>query len=356
PIIGVWSDRLRTRWGRRRPFDLIATPVWFVGLLILPFAESFWLTNVAMLMIGVAGAANVVITFLYNDVIPGELMGRFYAAIRFIGFGGAVLFQFLLFPMFDANPVFVLLTFSLVAFVGEMTMMLLVREGKYPEPPPRKPLLAGAKSYLKDGLGSKYICLLWLTLGVVALGAPAGNFFTLFFKNDLAMTSRDIGFMMGLGSAVAMVVILPAGWVVDKFGPNRTWGIMAFLVGLLQVMMYFFALDKISCTIIYLCYYGVNMVLAAALMPMLFSHLPKEKFGQLASFQSLLMQGVMFSSSMVLGAILSALGDAYRFVFLYAGVFYLFTPVFLVLMTRGKNPFAHMEFSMKATHGVKKEK
>ncbi len=43
PFIGFWSDRLRTKWGRRKPFLIIGTPIYMVGLWFLwipPFEFS----------------------------------------------------------------------------------------------------------------------------------------------------------------------------------------------------------------------------------------------------------------------------------------------------------------------------
>ena len=45
PIIGWWSDRTQTRWGRRLPFVLLGTPMYalFFGLLWLsPAGDSNW--------------------------------------------------------------------------------------------------------------------------------------------------------------------------------------------------------------------------------------------------------------------------------------------------------------------------
>ena len=40
PIIGWWSDKTRSRWGRRLPFVLLGTPFWAVLFSLLWFTPS----------------------------------------------------------------------------------------------------------------------------------------------------------------------------------------------------------------------------------------------------------------------------------------------------------------------------
>jgi MFS family permease len=348
PLTGMWSDRMRTRWGRRRPFVLLTAPIWGVGFMMIPFMESFWAMNLAVMLVSLAGAVGTVGVYLYNDVIPGELMGRFVGAFRFVGFGGAMVFQYLLFPLFDTRPTLVWVLCGAVGVVFNMAMLLMVREGEYPPPPPKTPLRDTILLFVREGLGNRFMWMLWLTLGMTALGGPAANYFILFFENDLKMSSSQIGFMMGTGTILAMVLAFPSGWMVDKLGANWVWGLFGGLVAIAHILMYFFIHDTTSCFVFSLIFNGVNMILAAALLPMLFSHLPREKFGQLASCQSLVIQGLLFTGNMLVGFLMTTLND-YRVAFLYGGIVYALTPIFLLLLLKSRNPFAHMETSMQQT-------
>jgi len=48
PIIGLISDRTRTRWGRRKPFVLLGTPIYIVSIWLL-FVPPFEFTDITML-------------------------------------------------------------------------------------------------------------------------------------------------------------------------------------------------------------------------------------------------------------------------------------------------------------------
>ena len=112
PVIGVQSDRHRGRFGRRRPFLLGATPLVVVALIGLGFAKpvSGFLSGVfgaespAAVEIGWIGGCMVVFVvantyimqvyqFLFVDVIPAEVMGKFVGCYRAVCALGAFVFH-----------------------------------------------------------------------------------------------------------------------------------------------------------------------------------------------------------------------------------------------------------------------
>lgn len=51
PVIGFISDKLRTRWGRRKPFILVGTPIYMLGIWFL-FVPPFEFTEISVLGFG----------------------------------------------------------------------------------------------------------------------------------------------------------------------------------------------------------------------------------------------------------------------------------------------------------------
>ena len=94
PFFSTWSDRLRTRFGRRRPILLIATPLFAVSLCAIAFMPDFYHflmkfetmaailnripVNGEVLFIGVASIVNglfngvvlAIFSYYYWDVVP----------------------------------------------------------------------------------------------------------------------------------------------------------------------------------------------------------------------------------------------------------------------------------------------
>jgi MFS family permease len=345
PFIGVWSDRLRTRWGRRRPFLFVSTPVMAVGLLLIPHIRNYVLLVCVIMVVQVANVLQTVLFYLYADVVPARLMGRFMGAFRFVGAFGTLSFQWFLFPHFDTNPTMVWSICALVYFVFFQIMIHCIREGDYPDPS-MESAREITKDYIKEGFGSRYIWMLWLTLGTVALAVGGGTFVDLFSKNNLHLGIPEIARMNAYATVATIVLSLPAGWLVDRIGPKPVWGGAGFLLGVISAAAFLLIHDAAAMRWFYMASAGLNAVLGAALMPMLYAHLPRDRFGQLTSTQSLVMQGFIFLSINGSGHLIAVYGNNYRLGFLISGLFLCLTPLFLFLLYRSRSPFAGQAMAM----------
>jgi MFS family permease len=239
-----------------------------------------------MTMVGFAAAGSSVLNAFYNDVVPPDLMGRFVGGMRFLGSVGALIFQLFVMQFFDANPVVVFIVITTVGFVGEMLMLFNVKEGNYPPPPPKESVFNVVKGFVKEGFANRYIIFLWLTMGVTAFGGPVmGTYFNLYFTDantGLGLSTARLGQLLAMGTGIGLALIIPCGWFVDRFGPKRLWCLSGLGVGLVQLLMFFVAKDIRSISILYAVFAMINTVMTAALLPLMYCFIPKDKFGQLS--------------------------------------------------------------------------
>jgi len=352
PIIGTMSDRTRTRFGRRRPYDFLTTPVWFLGLVLLPFTQNYWQALGCVVLIGFAGAGSNILNAFYNDVVPPELMGRFVGGMRFLGSLGGLVVQLFALRLFEQYPVAVFLGIVTLGFLGEMLMLIMVKEGQYPPPPPKTSILRVVGNFLREGFANKYIIFLWLTLGVTALGGPVmGLYFNLFFtdaENGLGLSATQLGYVLAAGTGIGLLFIIPAGWAIDRFGPKRLWGYCGFLVGLLQILMFFFAKEFIGIVTLFVLFAVLNTVMTAALLPVLYCFIPKEKFGQLMGSNQIVSRAFQVVGANACSLVIILAGNQFKYAFLFGGVAYLLTPLFLWLMLRQPYPYGDLRPSMSA--------
>src|SRR5579872_4676764 len=118
PIVSYKSDRHRGRWGRRMPFLILPTPFAVLGLTGLAFSLFIgprfsaslgihWLGPVRSTLLFITIfwmlyeistiISNAVFGALMNDVVPPQVLGRFYGVYRAISLVVGIFFQFYLF-------------------------------------------------------------------------------------------------------------------------------------------------------------------------------------------------------------------------------------------------------------------
>jgi len=92
PLVGMWSDRTRTRLGRRRPFAIAGTIVGLIGLTFMAAAPSIPLLAVAWVVTQL-GWATVLSSLLLSqaDRLPEEQRGKVAGLSGFVQMIASVL-------------------------------------------------------------------------------------------------------------------------------------------------------------------------------------------------------------------------------------------------------------------------
>ncbi|MED5621928.1 MFS transporter [Ideonella sp. BN130291] len=70
PLVGAWSDRTDSRWGRRTPYFMIGALLCSLGLLLMPFSPTLWM---AASLLWILDAANNVTMEPYRAYVGDRL-------------------------------------------------------------------------------------------------------------------------------------------------------------------------------------------------------------------------------------------------------------------------------------------
>jgi len=253
PPLGYYSDRLRTRWGRRIPVLFWVTPLVSLFLAITPFAPEItaWLLGRAgpgawlralpitpiilvfavlvLLYRAVQTMTNTAFFGLLRDVVPDSHMGRFLALFRVFGAGGTFIITYWLLGHVETHSRTIFIGVALLNLAGFLAICWFVREGEYPPVEntgaagrPRSALGRAVRIFAAESF--RHPVYLWMYFIRVCLyGALLGlsGFIIFFPQYELGMDLGAAGRMLSWSALVWLVIAYPVGRLVDARGATH---------------------------------------------------------------------------------------------------------------------------------------
>lgn len=347
PVIGVQSDRHRGSLGRRRPFLLGSTPLVMIALLGLGFATPVAETlgawsgaqSLAAVKIGWLGGCMAVFVvantyimqiyqFLFVDVIPAQVMGKFVGCYRAVGALGAFIFHRYMFGQAESHTAMIYTVSAVLYGVSFSLLIWKVKEGNYPEPPPRQTLGKTVRSYFVECFNNRFylkayslafcfwsaIVPLWTFL--VFFGTKPGQ--DLGYAPTLGLSLESFGQARGWCSLVQVPVFFLVGPLVDRFHPLRVG-----MVGMLLSSLTFFANflwvhDEASFTFWLITNFIAQAIYMGAYLAILPRLLPRVKYGQFFTANQIFGFAGVALAPVLCGRLLELVKD-YRYIYIWCG-------------------------------------
>ena len=255
PVVAYRSDRHRGRWGRRIPFLLVPTPIAVVAMIGLAYGPAIgrWLHETlgsrspgedASVIATLAGfwalfelsaiICNAVLVSLITDVVPREVIGRFFGLFRFVSLLAGILFGFFVLGHVEQHYTVVFLCISAIYGISFTAMCLKVKEGTYPPVPATqsaqaqkgpglrfRQMVEGLRNYCRDCFSLPYYRWFFGSYALSTMAAVPSNLFILFFAQSLNVSMVTYGKLTALQFVLSLAQAYPIGWLADRFHPLR---------------------------------------------------------------------------------------------------------------------------------------
>jgi MFS family permease len=369
PVISFRSDRFRSRWGRRIPFIIATLPMLTLSLVGLGWSEplgawahknvvlvsahlseqSAMIATICLFMVlfGFFNSfVNAVFWYLFNDVIPQHLLGRFTALFRVVGTAAGSLYNYFVFPHADHHTPAIFTAAALAYAVSFIIMSFGIKEPNYPPPPPNvdggMSAWSSVKTYFVDSFRPLYIFL--FIIAAAQAGIWSGSTFNNPFMRATGMSLQEIGNVGFWSGWAGCAFYFGAAWLGDKFHPIRL-----ALIGLtVQILLatpaqLFWLIAQPSHNTTYWYWMLTNVLLGApagAMWGMLgvvtMRLYPKTRYGQFCSAAVIWRSMIQIPSAFALGAILDWLvlrdgpGKCYFWLPVYNEFFYAMMLVYAI--------------------------
>ena len=257
PIVGAFSDRLSTRFGRRRPIIVAGSVLTMPGLLILTVA-----TNYPEVLIGI-----LIIQFFFNgaqaayagiipDVVPAQQVGKasgFLATMTQLGIGTGLGVTSLLGGSRASYAVM-----GIVALVSILPTLWAARgEGETPIPPhPRRPIGKAIGEFLRPLHEGDFAWVVFTRL-MVSSGITAVLYFLVNFFRDVVLPSTtNAATFTSNWLLVVVVTALPFGF----FG-----GMLSDRIHRRKIFVYVAGAAQAFVAIVFIAFYPTAIPLVFAL-------------------------------------------------------------------------------------------
>jgi maltose/moltooligosaccharide transporter len=363
PLIGIWSDRIRTPIGRRYPFILTMAPLAALAFIVMPLAAglikpgfngmiransgafALFMAAAAVVLLSMAVLRTPVIS-LMPDLIPSPLRSKANGVINFMGGVGFLIGAFGLAILFDVKPVLPFIGGAAILITAVLLLLLTTKEPA-PEdlPHPEAHELSEEEQGFRALKGVSVVPpesrrSLTALLGAIFLLFIAyegiGTFFTSYAINELGVSEGFAPTLFGLAGITFILFTIPAGFIGERFGRRRTIvaGILLFGV---DMVLGFFANNTIQMGIV-LAISGLGWALINVnTLPMVIDTSEDQRLlGTYTGLYYLASQVGAAFAPLLMGGVIDLFGGNFRTIFLSGPAFFVLGLMAMTLVTRGE--------------------
>jgi maltose/moltooligosaccharide transporter len=351
PPVGAWSDRLRTRIGRRMPFILIGAPIGAIAFGIIPLASvlPLFVACTSTLLLSMAFWRTPVIA-LMPDITPSQFRSQANGIINFMGGLGAIISFLGGGALYRLKPAFPFWMGSILVIIAAGLVLIFIRETQDYEQGERQPgLLSSLGEVIKDEDKSALRILLaiffWF-LGYTAIEA----LFNLYAINQLGLDAATGAQLLGQLSLIFVIFALPAGYIGSRIGRRTTIVTGIVLISAVMLVMYVSPPSALTIQLTRLPALGVVPVIGVLLMvagaawalininslPMVVDMTSAERLGTYTGLYYLFSTLSAIAGPNVNGWIIALTGNDYNTIMIVAPIFMAVALLLMVGVRRGE--------------------
>lgn len=351
PWVSTWSDRHRGPFGRRRPFLLIATPLFAFFLMATPFMPDFFhflerfpimarlFVHIPMngpaFFIGMCGLVQgmfnavvlAIFSYLYWDVVPENLMGRFNSLSKNVALIAGLIWSFFIFGLAENHMKEVYVGTGIFSLAIYILSVWKVKEGEYPPPDEHTKggVFAPIRAYFVECFSESFYLWIFVASLFFQLGNAGGWYQFNFLHYDLKMDLSTLGWVDGWAKMITtgfgLVLGFAIGSMTDRLKPVRLMAPCFFVLAAVVCWTYFYVHDSwtylISFTVRNLVMFVLTVIIGAFTVEVF----PREKLGQFCSAQAIFYQLIVNMTAPLVGMLFDHLQNN-RFGFLWMAGFY----------------------------------
>lgn len=239
PLVGSWSDRLRSPIGRRIPFIVIGAPITAVAFGLIPLAAllPLFVACTSTLILSAALWRTPVVA-LMPDITPSAFRSQANGIVNFMGGIGVIIALQTGGILYDINQNFPFWLGSALVLLSALIVYLFIEEPKEYEQTEAQPGILASLGELftgedRSGLRILLAIFFWF-IGYSAIE----TFFTLYAANHLGISAGAGATLLSVLPLFFVLFAIPAGFIAGRIGRRVTISIGLVALILMMLLLY----------------------------------------------------------------------------------------------------------------------
>ncbi|HNT26075.1 MAG TPA: SLC45 family MFS transporter [Anaerolineales bacterium] len=352
PTVGAFSDRMRTRIGRRMPFLLIGAPIAAAAFGLIPLAGVLPLF-VACTVTTILSMAlwRTPVVALMPDVTPSRYRSQANGIINFMGGIGSIIAYLIGSKLYNLDPAYPFWLGSVLVLVAVALVFIFVKEPKeYEVKAEKQPSIwESLRSIWSEQDKSPLLILLAIFSWFVAYNAVEA-FFTLYVNRHLGQPEAEGTRLLGQLSVAFVLFALPSGYIAGRLGrkPVIITGLLIMTACILS--MFFLDSQTLLTPLTKLPVLGVVPVLGLLLiiagigwacininsLPMVVDTTTDDRIGTYTGLYYLFSTLAAIAGPNINGQLIHLMGEDYNMITMAAPIFFVLALVFMLFVRRGE--------------------
>lgn len=267
PLIGVWSDRIWTRLGRRRPFIIGLAPISIIAFILIPLVVrqipphlsgqtaklgqplTWFMLVIGVFLLAMAGFRTPVIS-LMPDLTPSALRSQANGIINLMGGVGGVIITLVGATLYGINITLPFIVAGVLMAGAVLMLVFFVQEPReltnVPEERETEEGVQALKGFQRVPVAARRsLLLLMLSIFLWFVGYNAiETFFTSYGVNILHIKENQASLLSSISYVTFILFAVPSGYIAARIGRRKaiTIGLVVFacllLVGYLFPSVY----------------------------------------------------------------------------------------------------------------------
>jgi maltose/moltooligosaccharide transporter len=242
PLIGVWSDRVWTRFGRRMPFILVLAPISVAAFVLIPIAVrmvppelsgqigelgvplAFFMVAIGVFLTAMASFRTPVIA-LMPDLTPSPLRSQANGIINLMGGVGTLIATVGSGILYGMGRIVPFVFGGILMLAAVLMLYFFVKEPKEFEAAAHEDERLGALRGLRRVSPAARRSLGFL-MGAIFCWFVGYNavetFLSSYGVSELGMSTGQAPLLMGVASLAFLIFAVPSGYIAARLGRKRT--------------------------------------------------------------------------------------------------------------------------------------